>query len=115
MSTTATPTGFTMLVFSASARVTRAASGAPIAAALSAWKPHRIRPDVALEVLAWAKQTRRTDGTLVIDHDWVKVSLARVHATAEALNGLLNVQATNAAPSASRGSSASRSFQREGR
>ena len=36
-------------------------------------------------VLAWAKETRRPDGSVVIDSDWVKVSLARVHAMAEAL------------------------------
>jgi alkylation response protein AidB-like acyl-CoA dehydrogenase len=36
-------------------------------------------------VLQWAKETRRDDGSLVIDSDWVKISLARVHAMAEAL------------------------------
>jgi 3-oxocholest-4-en-26-oyl-CoA dehydrogenase alpha subunit len=36
-------------------------------------------------VLQWAKETARPDGRLVIDSDWVKISLARVHAMAEAL------------------------------
>jgi alkylation response protein AidB-like acyl-CoA dehydrogenase len=36
-------------------------------------------------VLKWAKETPQGDGSLVIDRDWVKISLARVHAVAEAL------------------------------
>jgi alkylation response protein AidB-like acyl-CoA dehydrogenase len=36
-------------------------------------------------VLGWAQQTRRADGGLVIDDEWVRVSLARVHAVIEAL------------------------------
>ena len=37
------------------------------------------------EVLQWARDTRRADGRRVIDDEWVQVSLARVHAVAEAL------------------------------
>ena len=37
------------------------------------------------EVLSWARETRRADGRRVIDDEWVQMSLARVHAIAEAL------------------------------
>ena len=37
------------------------------------------------DVLEWAKETRRPDGGRVIDDEWVLLSLARVHAIAEAL------------------------------
>jgi len=37
------------------------------------------------EVLRWAKENTRADGRRVIDDEWVQMSLARVHATAEAL------------------------------
>ena len=37
------------------------------------------------EVLRWARETRRADGRRVIDDEWVRTSLARVHAIAEAL------------------------------
>jgi alkylation response protein AidB-like acyl-CoA dehydrogenase len=37
------------------------------------------------EVLSWAKETSRADGRRVIDDQWVRTSLARVHAIAEAL------------------------------
>src|SRR5918995_4159865 len=36
-------------------------------------------------VLRWAKQTRLTDGRRVIDHEWVRIALARVHAQVDAL------------------------------
>ena len=36
-------------------------------------------------VLRWAQQTRRADGRLVVDDEWVRASLARVHAVTEAL------------------------------
>jgi alkylation response protein AidB-like acyl-CoA dehydrogenase len=36
-------------------------------------------------VLGWAKQTSRSDGRRVIDDEWVRTSLAKVHAVAEAL------------------------------
>jgi alkylation response protein AidB-like acyl-CoA dehydrogenase len=36
-------------------------------------------------VLEWAKTTRSRDGTRVIDGEWVRTSLARVHAVAEVL------------------------------
>jgi alkylation response protein AidB-like acyl-CoA dehydrogenase len=37
------------------------------------------------DVLRWAQETRYADGRRVIDDEWVQISLARVHATAEAL------------------------------
>ena len=37
------------------------------------------------QVLAWARSTPLADGTRPIDHEWVQISLARVHATTEAL------------------------------
>jgi hypothetical protein len=37
------------------------------------------------DVRRWAVDTRRADGTRVIDDEWVRTSLARVHAIAEAL------------------------------
>ena len=40
-------------------------------------------------VRAWAQQTSRPDGRRVVDQEWVQTTLARVHATAEALK-LLN-------------------------
>jgi 3-oxocholest-4-en-26-oyl-CoA dehydrogenase alpha subunit len=36
-------------------------------------------------VLRWAKETRLRDGRRVIDQEWVRVALARVHASVEAL------------------------------
>jgi alkylation response protein AidB-like acyl-CoA dehydrogenase len=36
-------------------------------------------------VLQWAKDTRLADGRRVIDQEWVRVTLARVHASVEAL------------------------------
>jgi len=36
-------------------------------------------------VLRWSKETTLADGTRPIDHEWVRLSLARVHATVEAL------------------------------
>jgi 3-oxocholest-4-en-26-oyl-CoA dehydrogenase alpha subunit len=36
-------------------------------------------------VLRWAKDTRLADGRRVIDQEWVRVTLARVHASVEAL------------------------------
>jgi alkylation response protein AidB-like acyl-CoA dehydrogenase len=36
-------------------------------------------------VLEWAKDTRLADGRRVIDQEWVRVTLARVHASVEAL------------------------------
>jgi len=38
-----------------------------------------------LEVRRWAQETRYADGRRVIDDEWVQTTLARVHATAEAL------------------------------
>jgi 3-oxocholest-4-en-26-oyl-CoA dehydrogenase alpha subunit len=38
-----------------------------------------------LEVRKWAQQTRHADGRRVIDDEWVRTTLARVHTTAEAL------------------------------
>jgi alkylation response protein AidB-like acyl-CoA dehydrogenase len=37
------------------------------------------------EVLRWAKETKLPDGRRVIDQEWVQTTLARVHATTEAL------------------------------
>jgi hypothetical protein len=37
------------------------------------------------DTLRWAKETRRADGRRVIDDEWVRTSLARVHAVSEAL------------------------------
>ena len=37
------------------------------------------------EVLRWATQTKASDGRRVIDHEWVRVNLARVHAKVEYL------------------------------
>lgn len=37
------------------------------------------------EVLEWAKRTKLPDGSLVIDAEWVRLNLARVHAGAEYL------------------------------
>jgi alkylation response protein AidB-like acyl-CoA dehydrogenase len=37
------------------------------------------------QVLAWARTTQLADGTRPIDHEWVRLALARVHATVEAL------------------------------
>jgi hypothetical protein len=37
------------------------------------------------DVRRWATETRRADGSRVIDDEWVRTSLARVHAIAEAL------------------------------
>jgi len=37
------------------------------------------------EVVAWAKQTRRADGSRVIDQEWVQVNLGKVHAKLEYL------------------------------
>ncbi|MBM3671835.1 MAG: acyl-CoA dehydrogenase [Actinobacteria bacterium] len=37
------------------------------------------------QVLRWARETRRADGRRVIDDEWVRISLARVHSIAEAL------------------------------
>jgi alkylation response protein AidB-like acyl-CoA dehydrogenase len=37
------------------------------------------------EVRGWAQQTRRPDGTRVIDQEWVQLSLARVHAKIDVL------------------------------
>ena len=37
------------------------------------------------QVLAWARATTLADGTRPIDHEWVRITLARVHATTEAL------------------------------
>ena len=36
-------------------------------------------------VLRWSKETTLADGTRPIDHEWVRLSLARVHAVVEAL------------------------------
>ncbi len=36
-------------------------------------------------VRGWAQQTRRADGRLVADEEWVQITLARVHAVVEAL------------------------------
>jgi alkylation response protein AidB-like acyl-CoA dehydrogenase len=36
-------------------------------------------------VLGWAKETRRADGRRVIDDEWVRVTLARVHAKVDVL------------------------------
>ena len=36
-------------------------------------------------VLRWAKETKRSDGSRVIDHEWVQQSLGRVHAVSEAI------------------------------
>lgn len=41
------------------------------------------------QTVAWAKQTRTTDGTRVFDREWVRLNLARVHAKVEYLK-LLN-------------------------
>lgn len=38
------------------------------------------------EVLDWARETKQPDGTRVIDAEWVRIHLARVHAHAEYLN-----------------------------
>jgi len=38
-----------------------------------------------LEVRKWAQQTRHADGRRMIDDEWVRTTLARVHTTAEAL------------------------------
>ncbi len=37
------------------------------------------------EVLSWARETRGADGKRVIDHEWVQLNLARVHAGLEYL------------------------------
>ena len=47
-------------------------SSAPVRAALA-------------DVVEWAKQTKAADGQRVIDHEWVRLNLARVHAKAEFL------------------------------
>jgi alkylation response protein AidB-like acyl-CoA dehydrogenase len=37
------------------------------------------------EVRAWAQETKNADGSRVIDHEWVQLGLARVHARLEFL------------------------------
>jgi alkylation response protein AidB-like acyl-CoA dehydrogenase len=37
------------------------------------------------QVRQWAQSTTLADGTRPVDHEWVRITLARVHATAEAL------------------------------
>ncbi len=46
-------------------------------------------------VLRWAKQTRLADGRRVIDQEWVRIALARVHAHVDALK-LANWQVASA-------------------
>jgi alkylation response protein AidB-like acyl-CoA dehydrogenase len=48
------------------------------------------------EVLRWAKQTTLADGSRVIDQEWVRVNLARVHAKVEFLK-LINWRIASAA------------------
>jgi alkylation response protein AidB-like acyl-CoA dehydrogenase len=46
-------------------------------------------------VLRWAKETRLADGRRVIDREWVRIALARVHAQVDALK-LANWQVASA-------------------
>jgi 3-oxocholest-4-en-26-oyl-CoA dehydrogenase alpha subunit len=47
-------------------------------------------------VREWAQQTKRPDGTRVIDQEWVRISLARLHARLEALR-LMNWEVASTA------------------
>jgi 3-oxocholest-4-en-26-oyl-CoA dehydrogenase alpha subunit len=49
-----------------------------------------------LAVRDWAQQTKRPDGTRVIDQEWVRISLARLHARHEALR-LMNWEVASTA------------------
>jgi alkylation response protein AidB-like acyl-CoA dehydrogenase len=49
-----------------------------------------------LQVREWAQQTKRPDGTRVIDQEWVRVALARLHARHEALR-LMNWEVASTA------------------
>ncbi len=49
-----------------------------------------------LQVREWAQQTKRPDGSQVIDQEWVRISLARLHARLEALR-LMNWEVASAA------------------
>jgi alkylation response protein AidB-like acyl-CoA dehydrogenase len=48
------------------------------------------------QVREWAQQTKRPDGSLVIDQEWVRISLARLHARLEALR-LMNWEVASSA------------------
>jgi 3-oxocholest-4-en-26-oyl-CoA dehydrogenase alpha subunit len=65
--------------------------------------------DALHAVTSWARQTKRPDGTRVIDQEWVQLNLARVHAKAEFLK-LINwrIAASAGRPGASRLGSAGR-------
>jgi alkylation response protein AidB-like acyl-CoA dehydrogenase len=49
-----------------------------------------------LQVREWAQQTKRPDGSRVIDQDWVRVLLARLHARLDALR-LMNWEVASSA------------------
>ncbi len=71
-------------------------SAAPVQAALAA-------------VREWAQQTRRADGRPVIDAEWVRLNLARVHAKAEFLK-LMNWRIASAGAVSPAGASATKVY-----